>query len=185
MTLTADPFETKIITQPTRNMHHLWFTRKSYTTKLEIDFRTLPCSIIDMSYWTHQIIHEVPHTHLHGLYEPPRKPRERIMELFVYRHRAKQCACNSEKVKINVFELVRPTKLEIYHLPCAYFDIFTDQLRIIRTHYRENLHITNANRQHYQAEHLEYLEHVHALGYCSCWQETRHIQLEVPVWRAA
>lgn len=185
MTLTADPTETRIITQPTRNMHHLWFTRKAYTTKLEIDFRTLPCSIVDMNFWTHQIIHEVPHSHLYGLYEPPRKPRAKIMELFVYRHRAKLCACISEKVKINVFELLRPTTLETSHLPCAYFEVFADQLRLIRTHYRENLNVTPANRLVYQGEHLEYLEYVHTLGHCSCWQATRHIQLEVPVWHAA
>jgi hypothetical protein len=185
MTLMADPVETKIITQPTRNLHHLWFTRKAYTTKLEVDFRTLPCSVVDMSYWAHQIIHEVPHTHLHGLYEPPRKPRVGIMELFVYRHRAKQCSCTTEKVKVSVFNLLRPTQLETQHLPCAYFEVYTDQLRLIRTHYKENLHITPANRFVYQSEHLEYLELVHGLGFCSCWQSTRHIQMEVPVWRAA
>jgi hypothetical protein len=185
MTATDYPDETKIITQATRNLHHLWFTRKAYHSKLEIDFRTLPCSVVDMSYWARQILHEVPNTHLRGLYEPPRKPRERIMELFVYRHRAKQCGCNLSSVRVSVFELVRPSKLETSHLPCAYIDLYRDQLRIVRTHYRENLNITTSNRTIYQGEHLEYLEYIHSLGHCSCHHTTRHIQLEVPIWRAA
>lgn len=183
--MTTENYSTRVITQPTRNLHHLWFTRKAYKSKLEIDFRTLGCSVVDMSFWAHQIIHEVPHTHLRGLYEPPRKPRVRIMELFVYRHRAKMCDCASEIRRVSVFELVRPTSLETHHLPCAYIDIFADQLRLVRTHYIENVLITAKNRLNYQAEHLEYLELVHNLGYCSCHQSSRHIQMEISSWVAA
>ena len=68
-----------------RNRHHLWYTRKQYTSGISKKFRGLPCNIILIDAEIHKL--------LHAHQRPPSKPSAKEMTLFVERHNAGLCSC--------------------------------------------------------------------------------------------
>ncbi len=70
------------------DIHHLYYPRSAYRTKLEKVFRELPC---------HKVrIHRRDHNQIHANDQPPRKPDRAFMFRVIQLHREGKCdACRA------------------------------------------------------------------------------------------
>lgn len=73
--------------QGTNNRHHLFFPRRDYQSKLEKDFRELPCMSVD--------IDVAAHRELHVYSAPPTMPGKGVMRRLIARHENRKCGCYS------------------------------------------------------------------------------------------
>lgn len=72
---------------PGGNNHHLFFPRSEYKTKLERQFRNLPCMQVYMDYYAHHLLHEMLKIF------PLPKPSNADMLRAVNRHHEQRCSC--------------------------------------------------------------------------------------------
>lgn len=71
--------------QPGSNTHHLFYPRKDYTTRLEHQFRDLPCMRVRLDYYAHHLLHE--------MIRAMPKPTTEDMQKAINRHGQKICSC--------------------------------------------------------------------------------------------
>lgn len=71
------------------NRHHLFWPKHWYKTELEIQFRELPCHIVELAIGFHNLLHRCSDLH------PPRKPTVEEMLGAVHAHHLGKCPCSS------------------------------------------------------------------------------------------